>query len=251
MTRAQIVVVTGTGTDVGKTVATAALAAAARGAGLRVGVCKPAQTGIAHGEPGDLAVIGDLVGDLPVREPARYPEPLAPETAARRASMPYLTLDAVVEAVAELAADSDLVLVEGAGGVLVRLAPDLTIIDVAAAFDAPVLVVTDPGLGSLNHTELTVAALRRAGIGVAGLVIGSWPTEPDLAMRCNLDDLERLTGVPVIASVPSGAGSLTRAEFTAAAPGWMSTDLPCTLGDHPSGSPYQQSFTVPIQGEPS
>ncbi|MCF8605884.1 dethiobiotin synthase [Gordonia sp. HY442] len=217
---ARVLIVTGTGTDVGKTIAVAAIAAAARADGLRVGVVKAAQTGVAPGEPGDLATVQALVGDLPTREGARYPEPLAPETAARRAGQPFLTLDAVCEAVGDLSDDCDLVLVEGAGGVLVRLAPDLTIADVARALDAPAVVVTDPGLGTLNHTELTVRELRSADVVVAGLVIGSWPADPDLAMTCNRADLERLTGVPIVGVVPAGAGSRAPTQFQTSAPSW-------------------------------
>lgn len=216
-----VLVVTGTSTGVGKTVAVAALAAAASAAGLRVGVCKPAQTGVGPDEPGDLAAVTGLIGELPTAELARYPEPLAPETAARRAGAPYLAMDQIVAAVADLRSVVDVVLVEGAGGVLVRLAPDLTVVDVAAALDAPVVVVTDPGLGTLNHTELTVQALESTGRTVAGLIVGSWPQTPDLAMTCNLGDLPRLTGVPILAVVPAGAGALTREDFQAAAPAWL------------------------------
>lgn len=220
----RVFVVTGTSTDVGKTVAVAAMAAAARADGLRVAVCKPAQTGLGAGEDGDLAAVARLAGDLPVAEIARYPDPLAPETAARRAGASYLRIDEICETVEHLRADADLVLVEGAGGVLVRLAPDLTLIDVARALDAPVVVVTDPGLGTLNHTELTVNALRSAGCEVAGLVIGSWPSQPDLVMTCNLDDLPRLSGAPVLATLPAGAGSYAPDQFQAAAPTWFSPE---------------------------
>ena len=81
-------------------------------------------------------------------------------------------------------------------------------------------MVARAGLGTLNHTELTVGALRSRGLEPAGLVIGSWPADPDLAERCNRDDLPRLTGVPLLASIPEGAGSLGRDEFLAAAPTW-------------------------------
>ncbi|MFT3662072.1 MAG: dethiobiotin synthase [Gordonia sp. (in: high G+C Gram-positive bacteria)] len=216
-----VLVVTGTSTDVGKTVAVAALAAAARADGLRVAVCKPAQTGLVPGEPGDLAAVVRLAGELPCAEVVRYAEPLAPETAARRAGAPHLRIDEVCETVEHLRREADLVIVEGAGGVLVRLAPDLTLLDVAAAFDAPMLVVTDPGLGTLNHTELTVDTIRATGCEPAGLVIGAWPTDPDLATTCNVDDLPRLTGVPIVAVVPAGAGAHDPTDFQAAAPTWL------------------------------
>ncbi|EGD55896.1 dethiobiotin synthase [Gordonia neofelifaecis] len=222
---AQIIAVTGTSTDVGKTVAVAALAAAAQAAGRRVAVCKAAQTGVAPGEPGDLAEIRRLAGPLPGAEPARYPEPLAPETAAARSGLPPVTLDAIASAVSGLAADADLVLVEGAGGALVRLGPGLTILDVAKRLNAELLVVTDPGLGTLNHTELTTRAIDAAGVRTRGLVIGSWPDAPDLAMTCNLADLPRLTGVPIVATVPAGSGRLPADEFRARAPGWVDAAL--------------------------
>src|SRR5690606_27078878 len=103
--------VTGTSTDIGKTVVTAALAATAIAAGRTVAVCKPAQTGVAQDEPGDLATVTQLAGVTRTVELARYPEPLAPDTAARRCGAPLLTIDETLSAITELTAD--VVLVEG------------------------------------------------------------------------------------------------------------------------------------------
>ncbi|WP_063050559.1 dethiobiotin synthase [Nocardia arthritidis] len=214
-----VLLITGTSTDVGKTVVTAAVAAVARASGRSVAVCKPGQTGVAAGEPGDLAEIERLSGVTRTVELARYPDPLAPDTAARRAGLPELTLADTAAAVDSLA-DADLVLVEGAGGLLVRLG-DFTLLDLAQKLGAPVLLVTAAGLGTLNHTELTTRALQSAGVRCAGLVIGSWPTEPDLAAECNRTDLSRVTGVDLVGSVPEGAGGWQRARFTAAAAGWF------------------------------
>lgn len=214
--------VTGTSTEVGKTVVTAALAATAAAAGRSVAVCKPAQTGVAPGEPGDLAEIIRLSGADRTVELARYPEPLAPDTAARRSGLPLLTLAETAAAV-EALADADLTLVEGAGGLLVRVG-DFTLLDLAAKLDAPVLVVVAPGLGTLNHSELTTRALQAAGVRCAGLVLGSWPETPDLAMECNRTDLPRGTGVELIGAVPAGAGSWNRERFATAAPGWFDID---------------------------
>lgn len=225
----QIVVVTGTGTDVGKTVATAALAAA-YGSRRQVGICKPVQTGLAPGEPGDAAAAAALAGAVPgVRgacELYRYPEPLAPETAAARAGLAPPQLGQLADRVLEYAARHELTLVEGAGGVLVRLGPELTVLDLAvelAARGAAVqaVVVTRSGLGTLSDTELVVDRIRAAGIPVPGLVLGAHPTEPDLATRCNLADLPRLTGVPVVAALPAGVGELDPADFAAGALEWV------------------------------
>ncbi|MFE3195373.1 dethiobiotin synthase [Nocardia sp. NPDC059240] len=217
MTR--LLFITGTSTDVGKTIVTAALAAAAHAAGLNVAVCKPAQTGVAPGEPGDLAVITRLSGVTRTLELARYPEPLAPDTAARRSGYPLLTLSETVAGI-ESCADADLVLVEGAGGLLVRIG-DFTLLDLAQKLGAPVLLVAAAGLGTLNHSELTTRALAAGGVECAGLVIGSWPGEPDLASECNRTDLPAVTGVDLIGSLPAGAGTWPAPDFAAAAPTWF------------------------------
>ncbi|WP_068068967.1 dethiobiotin synthase [Nocardia xishanensis] len=214
-----LLLITGTSTDVGKTVVTAALAATARAAGRSVAVCKPAQTGIAPGEPGDLAEVERLAGPVKTVELARYPEPLAPDTAARRSGQPLLTLAETVAAVRAVD-DADLTLVEGAGGLLVRIG-EFTLVDLARELDAPVVVVAAPGLGTLNHSELTVRALESAGVRCAGLVIGAWPAEPDLAAECNRTDLPRVTGVDVVGVVPAGVGAWDQERFVAAAPGWF------------------------------
>ena len=96
-----------------------------------------------------------------------------------------------------------------------------TLLDLADELDARVVVVSSAALGTLNHTELTVAALRTRGIEPTGLVIGSWPSEPGLAETCNLHDLPRVTGVPLLGSIPAGAGALTREEFTRQSPHWF------------------------------
>ena len=223
---AGILVVTGTGTGVGKTVVTAAVAALAADAGRTVAVLKPAQTGIAPGEPGDLADVERLTGGrVRTCELARFPDPLAPFTAARRAGAEPLTPDAVADAARALAGQHDLVLVEGAGGLLVRFTAEGTLADVAAALDAPVLVVAAAGLGTLNHTALTVEALRVRGLRCAGVVVGAWPAAPDLAARCNLADLPAVTGVALVGALPDGSGGLAAARFAEVARHTLAAEL--------------------------
>jgi dethiobiotin synthetase len=206
--------VTGTDTGVGKTVVTAAIAAAAGAAGLRVAVVKPGQTG---GES-DVDVVARLAAPALVRTIAAYPDPLAPLAAARVRGLPPLVLDDVAAVVAGLAAD--VVLVEGAGGLLVRLGERWTAADLAAALGAPAVVVARAGLGTLNHTALTLEALHRRAIP-ARVVIGAWPAEPELVHRTNLTDLDgELAG-----AVPDGAGSWPATAFRAAAPDWLAPGL--------------------------
>ncbi|HJT04566.1 MAG TPA: dethiobiotin synthase [Pseudonocardiaceae bacterium] len=235
-----VLVVTGTSTEVGKTVVTAAIAAVAVASGRRVAVVKVTQTGVGAGQPGDVEEVRRLVGSpLTCRELARYPEPLAPATAARRAGLAPVTPAMAASAIQDLAAGHDLVLLEGTGGLLVPLdGAGGTLADVAAATAAPVLVVVAAGLGTLNHTALTAEALRTRGLSCAGIVIGAWPAEPDLAARCNLADLPAVTGVPLLGTLPEGAGRLTTAEFLPVARqalerglqtlGWWSLKTPVT-----------------------
>jgi dethiobiotin synthetase len=138
-----VLVVSGTGTEVGKTVVTAAVAALAAGRGERVAVVKPAQTGEPPGSAGDLEVVRRLSGVTETAEFARFPDPLSPEAAARAAGRPPLDLPGAAVAIKQLAVSADLVLVEGAGGLLVRYdQAGGTIADLAVMLAAPVLVVT-------------------------------------------------------------------------------------------------------------
>lgn len=221
-----ILIITGTGTEVGKTVTTAAVAAAALTAGRTVAVLKAAQTGVRPDERGDADEVGRLAGPVTTAELARFPEPLAPGTAARRAGTAPVRPHEVAEAAAKLATEHELVLVEGAGGLLVRFdAAGGTLADAARLLNAPVLVVASAGLGTLNTTELTARELRARELELLGVVIGSWPGSPDLASRCNVADLPEVAGAPLLGALPAGAGALTPADFRAAAPGWLSARL--------------------------
>ncbi|MEU3502657.1 dethiobiotin synthase [Streptomyces hundungensis] len=222
-----ILVVSGTGTEIGKTITTAAVAALALADGRSVAVLKPAQTGVAPGEPGDVFEVRRLAGEAVTGvELARFPEPLAPDTSARRAGMTPVGPQEVAEAAAKLATEHDLVLVEGAGGLLVRFDDEGgTLADAARLLGAPVLVVTPAGLGTLNSTALTGEALRARDLVCAGVVVGSWPAEPDLASRCNLVELPKAAGAPLLGAVPEGAGRLAPADFRTRAAGWLAPAL--------------------------
>jgi dethiobiotin synthetase len=238
-----VLIVTGTDTGVGKTVTTAALAAAARLAGIDVAVCKPVQTGAgASAATGNVtgasAATGNVTGasaataEIPadgdddlgeVRRLSgvdalhggwRYPEPLAPVAAATRAGLPLPTRDELVAAVRAADAPGRLTIVEGAGGLLVEMgAGGVTLRDIAADLCAPVLVVVSPGLGTLNHTALTLESLAGQGIASAGLVIGAWPAEPGVAELGNREALAALADVRAV--LPAGASALTSEAFQA------------------------------------
>jgi dethiobiotin synthetase len=203
-------------------VVVAALAAIARARGQRVAIVKPVQTGVTADEPGDLDEVRRLAGVEDVHELSRLPDPLAPATAARRAGA---ALPAIAEAASaiERLRDRDLIVVEGAGGLLVHLDPGGgTLADLALILDAPVVVVVRAGLGTLNHTALTCEALRARGVRCAGIVVGAWPDEPDLAATCNLEDLPVYAGAPLLGRLPVGAAGLEPEAFLAAARGGLS-----------------------------
>jgi dethiobiotin synthetase len=209
-----VLVVTGTGTGVGKTVVTAAIAGLALDRFTKVAVVKPAQTGVAADEAGDLDVIERLSGVADRYEFARYRDPLSPAAAARRSGLPPLDLNATAARIAALESEFDLVIVEGAGGLLVRYNDDGgTIADLAYALRASVVVVARAGLGSLNDTALTLEVMAARGVLLDTVVIGSWPQQPDLAARCNLRDLEMLAGRPLGGAIPEGAADLDPASF--------------------------------------
>lgn len=219
-----VVVITGTGTAVGKTVATAALACHARVAGLDVAVCKPVQTGTAAGDD-DLAEVGRLSGVTDLVGVARYPEPMAPAAAAEQAGQSLPSLADLQAAIRTLDRPGRLTLVEGAGGLLVELAADgVTLRDLAVELAATVLIVTEARLGTLNHTALTLEALAAKGVSCAGLVIGAWPAQPGAVEISNRDALARLA--PVRAALPAGVATVSPTDFAlmssrAFDPGWV------------------------------
>jgi dethiobiotin synthetase len=215
------VVVTGTDTGVGKTIVTGAIAASATAAGLRVAAVKLAQTGILSGEETDAATVDRLAEPATVRTLAAYPDPLAPLAAARVSGKePLRAMDAHL-GVRDAGRGHDLVLIEGAGGLLVPIgASGWTAADLAVSLGAQVIVVVRAGLGTLNHTALTLEALERRRVR-AHVVIGAWPAQPELVHRTNLRDLDGdLVGV-----VPDGVGNMTAPEFRRAAPAWLAPML--------------------------
>lgn len=226
---APIMVVTGTDPRVGKTVTTAALTAGFDRHGLTVVVVKLAQTSRTEDEPGDVDDVVRLAGDVETHEFFRLEDELPLVTGARRRGVVLPLVDDHADKLLALAGrdEVDLVLVEATGGVLDRLdAPGATLADLGIAVRhrharVGFIVVTRAGLGTLNHCALTVEALTARDLECLGVVIGSWPKEPDLVALTNLSDLPSVTNAPLIGRIPEEAGTWDRDRFRAESPAWV------------------------------
>lgn len=207
------VMVMGTDTGVGKTVVAGAIALAARARGRRVAPLKPAQTGDDETSVGDAEFVAALLDlDEPAEAicPYRLRDPLAPAIAADRAGQ-RLDPARIVAALDRLCARYDFVVVEAAGGVLVPFSDGVDMASLAGLLRLPVVVAARPGLGTLNHTLLTLEALHRRGLTVLGVVLSGYPGEPGLAALTNPGALARLSPLPLIGVIPEDPAIDTRA----------------------------------------
>ncbi len=221
--------VTGTGTGVGKTILSAALLAAAAAAGEPVRAHKPVVTGLDDppGEwPPDHELLARATGQVPEEvAPERYGPAVSPHLAAALAGR---RLDpALLLAAARAAGQRHTLVVEGVGGLLVPLTDDYTVRDLAAALGLPLLVAAPPGLGTINHTLLTLHSARAAGLEVRAVVLTPWPAEPSVVERSNRETLARLGEVEV-ASLPPMSGpdlaALARAGETLPWRQWLARE---------------------------
>jgi len=188
--------VTGTDTGVGKTWVACRLAAAARAKGLRVGVLKPAESG----NGGDAAALKKASGcplPLEILRPYAFKRPLAPAVAAA-AEGKRVALGPIARAFKTITQASDFVLVEGAGGLLVPYGPGLDGAALAKALDLPLIIVARRGLGTINHSLLTLEAARKRGLAVAALVLSGPGTPGDLSVTTNSRQIARLGHVRVL-----------------------------------------------------
>jgi len=194
--------ITGTDTGVGKTVVAAAILATLAEDGRRVAPMKPAETGVSPGDAGDAGRLLDAArSSLGVEavSPFRYAEPCAPMVAADRVGIPVL-LDVLDRHLAALEAAHEVVVVEGAGGLLVPYGPDVSFLTLCVRWHLPVVVVAWNRLGGVNHVLLTVGAARAAGLRVCAVVLNEGVARSDdVASDTNEDTLRRLLpGLPVI-----------------------------------------------------
>jgi dethiobiotin synthetase len=200
--------VTGTDTGVGKTVLSACLLAAMAAAGEPARAHKPVVTGLdetpsaADGWPADHELLAMVAGMSPEEvSPLRYGPAVSPHLAAELAGEPIdpLQLLARVRASAGIGESDDrrAMIVEGVGGLLVPLADGYTVCDLAVELGLPVLIASRPGLGTINHTLLTLRCARRAGLDVRAVVLTPWPREPTKMQSSNRETIAQMGEVEV------------------------------------------------------
>ena len=203
--------VVGTDTGVGKTLVAGAIADCLRTRGRDVEVFKPVASGCRHGGGGQLisadaeflAACADSARTLAEITPVRYAEPLAPNLAAARAGKP-VDLQAIFDGYAAMVAGGKPVIVEGVGGLLCPISDELWVVHLARMMSLPLVIVARPGLGTINHTLLTLSVARSAGLGVAGVVINRYLVEvgkPDTATEANPSQIAALGGVKILTIV--------------------------------------------------
>jgi len=193
------VFVTGTGTEVGKTVVAAVIARTLAKEGKRVGVFKPAVTGLDEtGEPDHTLLRLAAGSDQSDEEvaPYRYGPPMSPHLAASLADE-EIQAERLLTAARAATEGVDAIVCEGVGGLLVPLAPTYSVRDLAVDLALPMVLAAPPGLGTINHTLLTLAAARTAGLEVAAVVLTPWPEEPTPIERSNRETIGTLGEVPV------------------------------------------------------
>jgi dethiobiotin synthetase len=207
--------VTGTDTGVGKTVVAAAIVARLVQLGVNVAPLKPLITGLDDPPDPEWPPDHELLARVSGRDPSQlvlagYGPPVSPHLAAELAGEPgasLASLGAGVRAAVARAGPDAVAVVEGVGGLLVPLGPGADVRGLAAELGLPLVVAARPGLGTINHTLLTLEASRSVGLGVAGVVLTPWPRDPTMIERSNRETIAALGAVEVVT-----LGLVARAE---------------------------------------
>lgn len=221
--------VTATDTGVGKTIVAAALVAVLRDRGQRVAAVKPVLTGTdeAGGEPRDDELLARCAGlDPAAVTTVRYGPAVSPHLAAELAGRP-LDVPALLTHARAARTEADAMIVEGIGGLLVPLAPGHDVRSFAVALGLPVVIAARPGLGTINHTLLTLEAARSTGLDVRAVVITPWPEPDDRLTRSNRETIAKLgrvevAGLPVLARLEPA--TLAAAGASLPVERWLGSD---------------------------
>lgn len=197
--------ITGTDTGVGKTVVTAAISSCLIKKGLSVNPLKPFQTGTEDPVVHDIEFIHKVIGktfDINKACPFRLKKPLSPYYASKLEKVDYSIPD-IIEILKGRISETSINLIEGAGGLRVPITKSYFMSDLAKDLGSTLVIVARPGLGTINHTLLTIDHARSHGLKIMGVVISSYPTKPNLADLTNISQLRELLGVEILGVIPS------------------------------------------------
>lgn len=197
--------ITGTDTGIGKTVVSAGLALTLKHKDLDVGIMKPIQSG-SRGDTEFLIKATGIKDEIELINPCYFKKPLAPLTASEIEGV-QIDITAIKNAFEELCRRHDIVIVEGIGGLLVPLTENYFVSDLILELDIPVIVVSRPGLGTINHTLLTIKHAQESGIDIIGIIFNDTKrvvrqAHHALAEKTNPSVIERLSGVPILGTLP-------------------------------------------------
>jgi dethiobiotin synthetase len=195
--------VTGTDTGVGKTVVAAAIVARLREQGRTVRALKPLVTGLDELPDADWPADHELLARVSGQRADEtmlhgFGPPVSPHLAAELAGVSPPSVRTLTAEIQAATPAGSVVIVEGVGGLLVPISRNASVLDLAVALELPLILAARPGLGTINHTLLTVQAARTAGLRIAGIVMTPWPAQPDAMVRSNRDTIERLAKIPVV-----------------------------------------------------
>jgi dethiobiotin synthetase len=216
--------VTGTDTGVGKSVVSAAICAGLVARGRRVAAFKPVVTGLDEA-PGDWPADHELLASVTVQEPSAvtprlFGPPVSPHLAAEMDGS-ALEPPELLAAARRAAAWADALVCEGVGGLMVPITPGYLVRDLALDLRMPIVVAARPGLGTINHSLLTLEAARAAGLEPLAVVMTPWPAEPTRLEESNRETVERLGGVPVATLPECTPSSLAEAAKSLPLAGWL------------------------------
>lgn len=217
--------VTGTDTGVGKSVVAAAICAGLAAQGRRVAAFKPVVTGL-DDPPGDWPYDHELLASVTGQEPSavapwQFAPPASPHLAAELAGV-TLEPPELLAAARRAGAYADALVCEGVGGLMVPITPGYLVRDFALDMRMPVVVAARPGLGTINHTLLTLEAARAAGLDTIAVVMTPWPSEPSRLEESNRETVERLGTVPVATLPECTPSSLADAAASLPLENWLS-----------------------------
>lgn len=198
--------ITGTDTDVGKTIVTAGIASAVKSKGISTGVFKPVQTGSyqVNNEflSPDIEFVKSVDSDILTKVSYNFKEPVAPSLAASLEGV-EINPCKIKEDYENFKKICDFVIVEGAGGLLTPIKEDFSMRDSVKYLNLPLIIVARPNLGTINHTLLTIEAAKSKNIKIIGIIISGYPSETkDLAIKNAPEMIERLSGEKIIGILP-------------------------------------------------